>query len=770
MSQKNNDTPDSTIENVSRRGILKGFALSGFALAVGMPLALLAEDEKPKYGRDGMPNGWVDNPLAFVSISEDGTVTIVAHRSEMGQGVRTSLPMVVADEMEADWQQVKIIQAEGNEKRYGNQNTDGSRSIRHFFMPMRNVGSAARMMLEAAAAATWSVPVSEVEAKQHQVTHKPTGKTLGYGELATKAAEMPVPKDTDLIYKSAEDFNFIGKKDNKLVDGYDIATGQTTYGMDVRLDDMVYAVIAHPPAYGDKVESYDDKEALKVPGVIKVITLPSSPPPAVFNPLGGVVVIANNTWAAIQGREKLKVEWKAGPNRSYNSAKFREVLKTSANQKGGKVIRHKGEAYTDLSNASSTLSADYYIPHLVQAPMEPPAATARIVDGVCEIWTATQNPQAGIDTVAKWLEYKPEQVKVNVTLLGGGFGRKSKPDYLVEAALTSKALGGQAVKVVWTREDDVQHSYFHTVSAEHLEAAFDDAGKTTTWLHRTVAPTIASTFAEGAKNEMVMELGMGVVNIPFDIKNIQIENPAAPAHTRIGWYRSVSNIPHAFAIQSFIAEMAAHQKKDHKEFLLDLIGADREIDPATLNDEWNYGESPEIYPLNTKRMKGVINLVTEKASWGKKMPEGSGQGLAAHYSFVTYVAAVVELEVNGDGEVKVSRIDVAVDCGPQVNPERIRSQVEGACIMGMSLALMSEITFTDGVTDQNNFDGYRVARMDAAPDVIHTHIVTNDDYSQPLGGVGEPPMPPIAPAICNAIFNATGKRIRELPVGYQLES
>lgn len=758
------------IANISRRSILKGFALSGLVLAVGMPANLLAADEKQKYGRDGMPNGWVDDPLVFVSIAEDGTVTIVAHRSEMGQGVRTSLPMVVADEMEADWQRVKVIQADGNEKRYGNQNTDGSRSMRHFFMPMRNVGAAARMMLEAAAAAMWAVPVSEVKAKNHQVTHAKTGKTLGFGELAQKAAEMAVPENQNLIYKSADEFNYIGKKDNKLVDGFDIATGQTTYGMDVRLDDMVYAVIAHPPAYGDTLKSYDDTETLKVPGVIKVLTLPSSPPPAVFNPLGGVVVVASNTWAAIQGRKKLSIEWNAGPNRQYDSAKFRETLQASSKQKGGKVIRSKGETYNELANASSTISADYYIPHLAQAPMEPPAATARIVDNVCEIWTATQNPQAGVDTVAKWLEVKPEQVKVNVTLLGGGFGRKSKPDYLVEAALISKALGGQAVKTVWTREDDIQHSYFHTVSAEHLEAGFDESGNATAWLHRTVAPTIASTFAKDAKNEMPMELSMGVVNIPFDVKNIQIENPEAAAHTRIGWYRSVSNIPHAFAIQSFIAEMAHQQKKDHKDFLLSLIGPDREIDPASLKDDWNYGESPELYPLNTARMKGVINMVTEKADWGKTLPKGSGQGLAVHYSFVTYVATVVEVVVNDDGEVSIPRIDVAVDCGPQVNPERIRSQIEGACIMGTSLAMTSEITFKDGVTVQDNFDGYQVTRMDAAPKEIHVHLVPAKDFNQPLGGVGEPGMPPVAPAICNAIFNATGKRIRELPIRYQLES
>jgi len=756
------------IVNISRRSFIKGFALSGLVLAIGMP-KLAIGDEPPKYGRDGMPNGWVDNPLVFVSIATSGVVTIVAHRSEMGQGVRTSLPMVVADEMEADWDQVVVQQAEGDEEKYGNQDTDGSRSIRHFFMPMRNVGAAARMMLESAAAQQWAVPVEEVKAVNHAVVHTPTGRQLSYGELAETAADLTVPSRAALTFKKSSDFRYIGKFDNKLIDGVNIATGNTEYGMDVVLDDMVYAVVAHPPAYGDTLKSYDDTDTLTVPGVIKTLTLPSSPAPAMFNPLGGVVVVATNTWAAIQGRNKLKLEWQAGPNRSYESEAFRETLKASANSKDGKVIRSKGDSYQTLETAADTFAADYYIPHLAQAPMEPPVATAQIREGKCEIWASTQGPQAARDNVAKWLEMKPEDVRVNVTLLGGGFGRKSKPDYVVEAALVSKLLGGRAVKLVWTREDDIQHSYFHTVAYEHLEAALDDNQHPTAWLHRTVAPSISSTFSAGSKQLMPMELSMGVVNIPFDIPNIQLENPEAPAHTRIGWFRSVYNIPHAFAVQSFIAEIAHHVNKDHKQVLLDLIGPDRDIDPRTLSDQWNYGESPELYPLSTSRLKGVIEKVTKEANWGKSLPKGQGQGLAAHYSFVTYVAAVVEVEVTDEGEVVIPQIDVAVDCGPQVNPERIYSQIEGACIMGVSLAMLGEISFEDGVTIQDNFDGYQVTRIAEAPKKINVHIMPAPDYDAPMGGVGEPGMPPIAPALCNAIFAATQKRIRSLPIRYQLE-
>lgn len=757
------------IVNISRRGFVKGFGLTGLVLAVGLP-GLYAKEETPKYGRDAMPHGWVDDPLVFVSIAEDGTVTIVAHRAEMGQGVRTSLPMVVADEMEADWERVKVVQAPGNEEKYGNQNTDGSRSVRHFFMPMRNVGSAARMMLETAAAAMMAVPVSEVKALNHEVVHQPSGRKMGYGELAQAAAKLDVPERSSLQFKSAEDFRYIGKNSSKNIDGQAIATGQAKYGMDVRLDDMLYAVVAHPPAYGDTLKSYDDSETLKVPGVIKTLTLPSSPPPAVFNPLGGVVVVADNTWAAMEGRKKLKIEWNKGPNSDYDSTAFRQTLEQSAKQKGGKVLRQLGDAYKTLENADATISAGYYIPHLAQAPMEPPVATAHFQGDACELWASTQNPQASVDTVAKWLELKPEQVTVNVTLLGGGFGRKSKPDYLVEAALTSKAMDGKPVKLVWTREDDIQHAYYHTVSYEHLEAAFDENGKTSAWLHRTVAPSISSTFDASSVHQMPIEIGMGVVNIPYAIPNIQLENPAAKNHTRIGWFRSVSNLPHAFAVQSFVAEMAHQQQRDHKDLLLELIGDDRQIDPRTLQDDWNYGQSPEVYPIDTGRLRRVVELVTDKAGWGKSLPSGKGQGLAAHYSFVSYVAAVVEVEVSDDGEVTIPQVDIAIDCGPQVNPERIRSQLEGACVMGISFAMLGEISFKDGVPEQDNFDGYQVTRMDGAPARINVHFVPAKDYNQPLGGVGEPGMPPIAPALCNAIFNATKKRIRNLPIRYQLEA
>src|SRR5437879_3508352 len=353
-----------------------------------------------KYGADGMPNGWVDDPLAFVAIAEDGTVTIVCHRSEMGQGVRTGMPMIVADELEADWKRVRVAQAHGDEKKFGNQDTDGSRSTRHFFEPMRRCGAAARTMLEAAAAERWNVPVSEVEAKNHEVVHRPTGRRAGYGSLAKAAAGQPVPARETLRLKDPKQFRYIGKGQLKLVDGRDIATGKAQYGIDTRLDGMLYAVVARPPVYGGKVASFDPAEALKVPGVQKVVQIEDSPPPAHFNPVGGVAVLARNTWAAMQGRKALKITWDDGPNASYDSSAFKTSLEESA-RKPGKVVRNDGDFDAAVAKAARRLDAEYYVPHLAHATMEPPAATVRITNGKCDVWGCFQSPQAARDLVAK---------------------------------------------------------------------------------------------------------------------------------------------------------------------------------------------------------------------------------------------------------------------------------------------------------------------------------------------------------------------------------
>jgi isoquinoline 1-oxidoreductase subunit beta len=774
--------PTSGIENVSRRGMLKGIlSTTGLVLAVHvLPSRPALADDAPKWGADGMPHGTVNNPLAFVSIAPDGTVTIVCHRSEMGQGVRTGMPLIVADELEADWAKVKVAQAPGDEVKFGNQDTDGSRSTRHFFMPMRQVGAAARMMLEAAAAKRWGVDVSDVEAKNHEVVQKSTGKKLGYGELAADASTMGVPSNVSvektgaptpvsLPLKDPSKFRYIGKEGTNIVDGFNITTGRAIYGQDVRLPGQKYAVVARPPVMGGKVTSYDAADAKKIPGVIQIVEIPAPSYPMMFQPSGGIAVIADNTWAAIQGRKALKITWDDGPHATYDSQAYRAQMEATARQPG-KILRSEGDFAAAFAGADKKIEAEYYIPHNAHATMEPPAATCRIVDGKAEVWTSVQSPQAAHDLVAKYLGLPPENVTVNVTLLGGGFGRKSKPDFAVEAALCSKAISGAPVKVVWTREDDIHNDFFHTVSFERLEAGLDKDGKVVAWRHNSVAPTIFSLFVADPKHEAPLEQGMGLVDVPFAISNISIENGEAEAHTKIGWWRSVSNVPHGFAIQSFVAELASAAGKDQKAFLLDLIGPPRILDvPQRVKNFWDYGENPEVYPVDTGRLRNVVELVTEKAGWGRQVPKGHGLGLAVHRSFVSYVAAVIEVAVDEKGNVTIPRVDIAVDCGPIVNPDRVRSQFEGAVVMGLGVGLLNEISFKNGRVQQSNLDDYQVLRISDAPRETHVYI-TPRGYDMHMGGVGEPGVPPVAPALMNAIFAASGKRIRSLPLGQQLAS
>ncbi|HEX4172050.1 MAG TPA: molybdopterin cofactor-binding domain-containing protein [Acetobacteraceae bacterium] len=763
--------PPGGVANVSRRFIIKGFVGSG-ALVLGASILPRPAMSAWATGAGKMPGGTVNDPHVYVAIDPSGMVTIITNRSEMGTGVRTSLPMIVADEMEADWSRVRVAQAPGDEKKYGNQDTDGLRSVRHWVEPMRQCGAAMRMMLEQAAATRWGVAVAEVRAENHRVVHLASGNMLGYGDLAKAASALPTPPVDNLKLKDPRDFRYIGTGSIPIVDLHDITTGKATYGIDANIPGMKFAVIERPPVVGGKLVSFDATEALKVPGVERVVEVQGWPWPSKFMPVGGVAVIARNTGCAIKGRDKLKVVWDNGPNASYDSTAFRAQMEQTANNPC-KVVRNDGDAEAALKSAARVVTAQYYIPHLAHASMEPPTAVVNVFQGKagpeCVAYAPTQSPGGCRDDLAKLLNIPIENVTVNVTLLGGGFGRKSKWDYVLEAALLSKATGSP-IKVVWTREDDVQHDFYHTVSVERLDAGIDANGKVIAWRHRSVAPTIKSTFQAGADYEAPFELGMGVVDNPFNIPNLRCENGRCEAHTRIGWFRSVSNIPHAFAVQSMVGEIAAALGRDQKDVLLELLGPDRIVDPRKspgVADYWNYGDPFETYPIDTGRLRRVVEIAAAQAGWGSSLPHGEGRGIAVHRSFLTYVATVAHVAVDGKGTLHIPRVDTAIDCGFHVNPERIRSQIEGAAVMGLSLAKHGQITFKDGRAEQSNFDSFGVARIDDAPLDVRVHIVPAG-WDVPSSGVGEPGLPPFAPALCNAIFAATGKRIRSLPIGDQL--
>jgi isoquinoline 1-oxidoreductase beta subunit len=748
----NNNVSRPVSPNFSRRGFLQAALVSG---ALVLTARFIPEPLWAAEGEAARPF----EPSVWMSIAPDGTVTIVAHRSEMGCGSRTALPLVVADELDADWSKVKLEQAIGDPK-YGEQDTDGSHSVRSNFDLMRQVGATGRAMLISAAAAQWNVSPKECTTDPHFVVHTASGRKLGYGEVAAAAAKLPVPKKEDVPLKERSQWRYIGKESNSLFDLPEIVTGKAIFGMDATMPGMVYASIEHPPVLGQKIKSYDDKAALQVTGVQKTLTIDPFKPPHMFQPLGGVAVIADNSYAAFKGRKSLKIEWDSSSNEVYNSGPFRKTLEATS-RKPCKVVRNVGDVDATFAQSAKAggkiIDAEYYTPHLAHASMEPPVAVAEYRDGKVLAWAPTQNPQAVQETIAGVLGIKKEDVTCHVTLLGGGFGRKSKPDQVAEAAVLSKQLG-KPVKVVWSREDDIRFDYFHSVAAMYMKAAIGADGKPTAWLQRTVYPPIGSTFdtkAVYADDEM----GLGWNNLPFDIPNHRAENGPADYHVRIGWLRSVANIYHAFAIHSFADELAHNAKKDPVQYLLDLIGPARIVALDLKGDE---AEDAKQYPLDTARLRRVVEIAAEKSGWGKSpMGKGRGLGIAAHRSFLTYVATVVEVEVDGRGQVHIPNVWTAVDAGTTVSPDNIRNQFEGAAVFGTSLALFSEITATNGAIDQSNFHNYQIARMNRAPRHIDIHIVKSE---APPAGVGEPGLPPIAPALYNAVFAATGKRVRELPL------
>ncbi len=747
------------VVNVSRRNFLKTSALTtGSAFVLGLFSGCQPAGESyadAKVPAQGTMSEAGFQPSVFIGINDAGDVFIVCTRSEMGQGIRTGMPPVIADELEADWNRVHIVQGDGDPK-YGDQNTDGSRSVRNHFTEWRQAGATARAMLVAAAAQSWDVPASECKAENHVVTHTPTSRTMGYGELAATAATLEVPTEAPL--KSRDEWKYIGKP-TRGVDNRAIASGEAVFGIDASVPGMLYASVERCPVIGGRMISYSDTTAWTVPGVKQIVKLDDAPLPPAFRALGGIAIVADNTWSAFQGRKVLEIEWDLGDNAGYNSPAYQRTLEQSASNPG-REVRNYGDVTPAFASANQTLEAMYYVPMLAHAPMEPPNALAWVKeDGTCEIWAPTQAPQTALGMVAQALGIEADKVTIHVTLLGGGFGRKSKPDYIVEAALVSKAVNAP-VKLMWSREDEIQFDYFHAPSAQYLKAGLDASGKPTSWLHRTTFPSISATFTPNVDYASDGELGLGFTSVPYDISNMRCENGPAAAHIRIGWMRSVSNIHHAFAVNAFAGEMARAAGQDEKDYLLALIGPDRNLNQLFEGEVGAYGEDLNKHPYETSRLKDVVELAAEKAGWGKELPVGHAMGIAVHYSFVSYVAMVVHASVE-DEEIHVHRVDCAVDCGTYVNPDRVKAQMEGAVIFGLTLAMHGNITAKDGAVEQSNFHDYPLLRLNEAPDEIHVHMVDSD---APPGGVGEPGVPPVAPALTNALLKITGTPVRELPI------
>ncbi|MEQ6119429.1 molybdopterin cofactor-binding domain-containing protein [Reichenbachiella sp. MALMAid0571] len=743
------------IVKIDRRTFLKSGLIGSTGLILGTQIACSS------YFSDEKKSNTVFNPNVFVSINSNGDVTIIAHRSEMGTGIRTSLPAIVADEMEADWDRVTIQQALADKELYGDQNTDASYSMRMFYMPMRKLGASVRMMLEQAAANHWNVDVEECKAENHGVIHHSSGRRLTFGELVEIASKLDVPDESLVKLKSDKDFSRIGK-DTSITDLKDIVTGKVIFGLDTMVPDSKIAVVKRCPVAGGKIMSYDADAALKITGVLQVFTLDSPGFPTRFDiPMGGVVVVAENTWAAIKGRDAVEVEWDYGINSDYDSGEY--ISQLVRNTDGEMTIRREnGNVDEAMAEASELIDHTYILQYLSHSPMEPPCGVAYAQMDKCELWVPTQNPQWVQRAVASALQIEVNNVKVNVTLIGGGFGRKSKPDFTVEASVISK-LANAPIKLFWTREDDILHDFYHACSVQRIKIGLDENKKVLVWNQKSMFPPIGGT--SNAKNIQPgkNEMNKGFVDFPYQIENIRLETGNAPAKARIGWFRSVSNVQHAFAIGSMMDELAEARGIDPVKNALDLLGPDRHIAREVFGEDFqNYKTELSDYPWDTARFRRVINEVAAKSNWGKKLPKGRGQGFYAHRCSLTYVACVVEVETDSIGKIlSIPGIHYAVDCGVAVNRDRVVSQFEGGAVFALSAALKGAITFKNGRVQQQNFDEYYVTNMKDAPKNIYVHLIESNEKPT---GVGEAPVPPVAPALANAIYAASGRRIRKLPL------
>ena len=703
------------VSGLTRREFVAAGVAAGAGLVVGFYL--------PHAGRRGKE---VFSPNAYLRITTDDKVTIVCARSEMGQGVRTALPMILAEELEADWKQIEIEQA-GASTLYGDQSTGGSASVKTTWDPMRKAGAAAREMLISAAALTWGVPRSSCVAENGAVLHGASKRRLSYGELVEKAATLPIP--TDVPLKQNKDYKIVGQRLAR-VDTPSKVNGEALFGIDFRMPGMKYAVLSRSPTIGGKALSFDDAESKRVAGVRYVAKISDA----------AVAVVADSVWGAMEGRRMLNVSWDPGPNKDLNSAAVTESLKQAATKKGASLY-----SVGDVSKVTGRrISAEYQLPFMAHAPMEPGNCTAHFQGTKCELWAPTQVPQDCRDQVAKALGLDPDQVKMNVTLMGGGFGRRLEYDYAVEAALVSKAANAP-VKVIWTREDDMRFSTYRPASLHQLSAVLDGAGWPVAFTHRIVAPSISGQKGQPGPNGVDPDLPDEAAFV-YGLPNVSLEYVLAETAVPLGWMRSVYALQAGFASESFIDELAAAAGKDPLEYRLHMLKKDENI---------QYFETT----WHTARMRGVLQLAADKAGWKSTLPAGRFRGIACFGCFSSYVGEVVEISMENEVP-RVHRVVAAVDCGQVVNPSILEQQIQGGIVYALSNALRAKITIEKGRVVQGNFDDYAPLRMDETP-VVEVYAVPSTEAPT---GIGEPSVPPLAPALCSAIYAATKNRTRALPI------
>ena len=694
-------------------------------------------------------------PNAFLQITSDGNVTIWCAKSEVGQGVRTSLPMIVAEELGCDWQRVSIAQADLDPK-FGNQGTGGSLSVRTSYANLRKAGAAAREMLLTAAASHWHVPSSECRVEHSFVLHSPTQRKLPFHQLIAAAAELPAPQEPPL--RDPKSFQLIGKSTRR-TDSLLKVTGAAKFGLDSRIPGMLVASIERCPAYGGTPRKHNADQIKSLPGVRAVVEIPAvhlthqfgeeSGPTSRNYTCSGVAVVADSTWAAMQARTALRVEWTEPQIINESTATLSEKMRQLIAQPAP-VIRNDGDFNKAHPTAAKQIEAIYEVPFLAHATMEPVNCTAHVRVNSCELWAPTQIPGAAADSVAKALNIPRENIKVHVTFIGGGFGRRLIQDYAVEAALLSQKLQAP-VQVVWTREDDIRHDFYRPAAAHFLQAGLDARGNLVSWLHRGSGPSI-DVFYTGTNLTPAEASQLDEISFPADaVPNYRIEFALADSLLPLGYWRSVGNSGNQFVISSFFDEAAHAVGRDPLEFLLATLGPARKLD---------LGGDRGI--IDVARRRRVIELAAEKSGWSKPLAKPRGRGIAAHFGYGSYVAQVAEVTCDpAKGTLRIERVVCAIDCGTAINPLGVEAQMQSAINFGLAQTLKSEITISKGRVDQSNFHDYEVLRMNDAPPIIEVHIVPSTDLP---GGCGEPGVPPIAPAVANALFAATGKRLRRLPI------